>query len=280
MNTRQSFLLVGVVALALPSVGKAADVPVPPPGASSRIDAIKQRGSLRVAVLDEYPWLKQTDGGATPFKGPAWRLAEEYAARLGVGIETIPAGQDNKVPMLLSGQVDITLAPLLETSARAETVDFVLYSVSAQCLFGLADNPKVAQAGSIDDLNRPDVTVAYITSTPQGAWVQSRLPKATQLGVPGAPGSIADVPMDAILSRRADVTTIDKFFFAGVAAKVRGLATLPRGDACLASQELPIPVGMGISKNQPAFLAWLRAVAEEVKPQVVAEEAQVEKDGS
>ena len=280
MNTRHGLLLACILTTVLPIAGRAAGTPVPPPGASDRIDAIKQRGSLRVAVLDEYPWLKQTDGGATPFKGPAWRLAEEYAARLGVRIEMVPAGQDNKVPMLLSGQVDITLAPLLETPARAETVDFVLYSMSAQCLFGLADNPKVAQAGSIDDLNRPDITVAYITGTPQGAWVQGRLPRATRLGVPGAPGSIADVPMDAILSRRADVTTIDKFFFAGVAAKVPGLVTLPKGDACLASQELPIPVGMGIAKHQPAFLAWLRAVAEEVKSQVVAEEVRVERDGS
>lgn len=82
--------------------GSAADdLPVPLPGASSRIDEIKQRGSLRVAVLDEYPWLKQNaNGGGRPFEGPAWRLAEEYAKRLGVRLETLPVSFDNKVSIL------------------------------------------------------------------------------------------------------------------------------------------------------------------------------------
>ena len=265
--------------LALPAAVQA-KTPVPQPGVSSRIDAIRLRGSLRVAVLGEYPWLKQTDGGKTPFAGPAWHLAEEYAKRLGVKLETVPVSQDAKVPILSTGKVDITVAPLLETPARDKIVDFVPYSVSAQCLFGLADNPKVAAASRIDDLNRPDVTVAYTTGTPQGAWVQGRLPQAAFLGVPADPGSIAEVPIKQILSHQADVTTIDKFFFGGIAKKVPGLITVPQVTACLASKELSIPVGLGIDKRQPEFLAWLRAVADEIKPQVVAAEARVEEAGS
>ena len=272
-------LVLGVTLLwATPIAGRAADTLVPSPGASSRIDAIKQRGSLRVAVFNEYPWLKQTTGSADgPFEGPAWRLAEEYAKSLGVRLETVPVSQGDKIAILNSGKVDISIAPMLQTPARDEVVDFILYSVSAQCLFGLADNPKVAQAGSIDDLNRPDVTVAYTTGTPQGTWAQGRLSKAAFRGVPG---STADVQMAEILSHKSDVTTIDKFFFAAAAKKVPGLVSIPRGDACLASQELPIPIGMTIEKHQPEFLAWLRAVAEAVKPQITAEEVRVEKAGS
>ena len=264
--------------LALPAAVQA-ETPAPEPGISSHIDKIRQRGSLRVAVLNEYPWLKQTVGGKTPFEGPAWRLAEEYANRLGVKLETVTVSQDAKVSILSTGEVDITIAPLLETPARDKIVDFVLYSVSAQCLLGLADNPKVDAALSIDDLNRPDVTVAYITGTPQEAWVQGRLPRAMFLGVPVDAGS-PDVSIKPILSHQADVTTIDKFFFDGIAKKVPGLVTLPRGATCLASQEMPTPVGLGIAKRQPEFLSWLRAVAEEIKPQVVAAEARVERTGS
>ena len=269
---------IAALLLALPAAVQA-ETPVPQPSVSSRIDAIRQRGSLRVAVLNEYPWLKQTNGEEAPFEGPAWRLATEYASRLGVKLETVPVSQDAKVPVLSTGKVDITVAPLLETPARDKIVDFVPYSVSAQCLFGLADNPKVAAASSIDDLNRSDVTVAYTTGTPQGAWVQGRLPQAAFLAVPVDPGS-PDVSTKQILSHQADVTTIDKFFFDGVAKKVPGLVTVPRGAACLASQEMPIPVGLGIDKHQPEFLKWLRAVADEIKPQVVAAEARVEKAGS
>ena len=264
--------------LALPAAVQA-ETPVPQPGVSGRIDAIRQRGSLRVAVFNEYPWLKQTAGGNAPFEGPAWRLAEEYASQLGVRLETIPVSRDGRIPILSTGKVDITIAPLLETPDRDKLVDFISYSTSAQCLFGLADNPKVASAGSIDDLNRPDVTVAYTTGTPQGAWVQGRLPRAVFLGVPVDPGS-PDVSIKPILSHQADVTMIDKFFFDGIAKKVPGLVTLPRGATCLASQEMPIPVGLGIAKRQPEFLSWLRAVTEEIKPQVVAAEARVERAGS
>jgi polar amino acid transport system substrate-binding protein len=247
-----------------------------PPSASSRIDQIKQRSSLRVAVLDEYPWLTQnTKAGGKPFAGPAWRLAEEYANRLGVRLETVPVTFDNKVSILTSGQVDITIAPLLQTPEREKIVDFITYSMSAQCLFGLAANPKVAQATSLDDLNRSDVTIAYIIGSPQGAWLEKRLPRAQRRGVPG---SVADVAIDEITSHRADVANIDKFFFSGLAKKVPGLISVPK--EYLTSRELPIPVGMAINKNQPEFLAWLRAVAEAIRPQLTAEEEELEKAGS
>lgn len=266
----------GMMLAAMPSAGIAADFPAPPSGASSRIDAIRQRGSLRVAVLDEYPWLKQNAGGGEPFRGPAWRLAKEYARRLGVRIETVPVGFGDKVSIVSSGRVDITIAPLLVTPERVKVVDFIPYSMSAQCLFGRADNPKVARAGQVDDLNRRDVTIAIITGSPQGAWLQKRLPAAA---VRSVPDSLADVPVTEILSRRVDVGTIDKFFFTGLARNTPGLASVPRGDACLKSRELPIPVGMAINKRQPVFLAWLRMIAVAIKPWIDAAEADVEKVG-
>ncbi|MBV9874072.1 MAG: transporter substrate-binding domain-containing protein [Verrucomicrobia bacterium] len=269
-------LLASAFCLAMALAGRASEIPVPPPGASSRIDQIKQRGSLRVAVLDEYPWLEQnTEAGGKPFAGPAWCLAEEYANRLGVRLETIPVTFANKVSIVTSGQVDITIAPLLQTPEREKIVDFITYSMSAQCLFGLATNPKVAEAKSLDDLNRSDVTIAYIIGSPQGAWLEKRLPQAQRRGVPG---SVADVAIDEITSHRADVANIDKFFFSGLAEKVPGLISVPK--EYLTSQELPIPVGMAISANQPEFLAWLRAVAEAIRPQLTAKEKELEKAGS
>ncbi len=261
-------LLLGMSAASL-----ANEATVPLPGASSRIDAIKQRGSLRVAVLNEYPWLKQNrDGGSPPFEGAAWRLAEEYAKLLGVQLETTPVSFDDKVSVVTSGGVDITVVPLLVTPERERTLDFVIYSKAAQCLFGRADNPKLAHATAIDDLNRSDITIGFIADTPQGAWLQGRLPSA---GHDGIPGNVADVAVDEIVSRRADVAPIDQYFFAALAKKTPGLVTIPKGGACLASQELTIPIGMAVAKGQPAFIEWLRAVATAIKPQVDAEHAKV-----
>ncbi len=247
----------------------------PAQAAASTRSGNEELSELRFSI--EYPWLKQTSDGGKPFAGPAWRLAEEYASRLGVRLETVPVSFDDKVSILKGGQVDITTAPLLMTAEIGKLADFILYSVSSQCLFGLSENPKIARAKSIDDLNRPDVTITYITGTVQGAWLTKRLPKATQHGVAG---NTANIPVNEILSHRADATSIDKFFFAGFARQHPGLVSVPKGDACLASQELPIPVGMAIDKDQPVFLAWLRAVAEAIKPQTHDEEIRVEKTGS
>jgi polar amino acid transport system substrate-binding protein len=82
----------------------------------------------------------------------------------------------------------------------------------------------VAQAKSLDDLNRSDVTIAYIIGSPQGVWLEQRLPRAKRRGVPG---SVADVAIEEITSHRADVANIDKFFFSGLAKKVPGLVSAP-----------------------------------------------------
>ena len=269
-------VLLGSVLLASPpTVGRATDARIPAPGASSRIDAIRQRGVLRVAVLNEYPWLiRDAEGSTASFHGPAWRLAEEYARRLGVHIETTPVTFDDKISILKGGSVDISIVPLLDTPERDRIVDIVRYSMAAQCLFGLADNAKVSEAATVDALDRPDVTIAFITSTPQGAWLQGRLPRAKTDGVPG---NITSVAVDEITSHRADVAPIDKFFFADLARRIPGLVSMPR--ACLASDELPIPIGMAVDKGQPVFVDWLRAVAAAVRPEVDAEMAAVIKKG-
>lgn len=268
-------LLACTLLVAAPMAAMSAEPPAP--GASERIDAIRQRGTLRVAVLDEYPWLKKNPAGASaPFEGPAWLLAEDYAKHLGVRLETTPVGFDDKVSILAGNRVDITIAPLLETPARAEAVDLVTYSQAAHCLFGRADNPKLAQAGSIGDLNRPDVTIGFINDTPQGAWVRERLPRAARDGIPG---TLADLATREVVSGKADVAPIDQFFFAGLSRKVPGLGTIPKGAACLSSTELSIPIGMAISKGQPVVLDWLRAEAREAQPQLEAEQARVVAEG-
>lgn len=91
MKSWTNVLLAAALLFTTPLAVRAANALEPPPGLSSRIDAIRHRGVLRVAVLSEFPWLiKNPSANAAPFRGPAWRLAEEYAHRLGVSIETTP----------------------------------------------------------------------------------------------------------------------------------------------------------------------------------------------
>ena len=266
--------LVALVAAAAP--GFAAGTEVPAPGASARIDEIKARGTLRVATLGEFPWLKElTAGSGEPFEGSAWLLANIYAERLGVTLETVPVSHETKVPILAAGQADLSIAPLSVTDLRKEVVDFVVYSKSTLCFFGKEDNAKLAAISDVDGLNTPDITIAYFTGTPPETWLPTRLPNATLKGVQG---SGANAPVDEIMSARSDVAPIDTIAWLELSKQVPGLISFPKDDECLARGEFPTEVGMALDKNQPEFLAWLTAVYLEVKPEIDTEELRVMKE--
>jgi polar amino acid transport system substrate-binding protein len=251
---------------------------VPPPGTSPRIDKIKQSGALRVGVISGFPWLvENTSGKGEPWQGPVWLLAHEYARLLGVKLEAVPVSHETKVPALAANQIDLTIAPLAQTPARMEVIDFVIYSSTSLCMFGLANNPKFANAKSVDDLNSPDITIAYFTGGGEEKWVPQRFPKAKLRAVSSAGAS---APVEEIMAKRADAAPINRVPWVSLNKKVKGLAVLPAAEACQQSTEGKNLVGLGIDKNQPALLEWLRAVEKQMEPKLQAEERRMIEAGS
>ena len=249
-----------------------ADVPVPGNGASPRIDAIKKSGVLRVGVLANAPWLvENTTGAGDAWSGPAWTLANEYAKRLGVKLEAVAVSHETKVPVLASNQVDISVTPLAETPERLKVVDFIIYSNTSVCMFGLASNPKFAQAKSVDELNRADITIAYYTGGGEEGWVKERFPKAQLRGVAGS----GTAPVEEVMAKRADAVPINRVPWVAMGRKLTALAVLPKENNCQNSTEKAAPVGMAVDKGQPAFLAWARAVEKEMEGKLKADEVRV-----
>jgi len=275
---RRAFILSGVLAIGLagalaagPALAGPADLPAP--GASKTIDAIKQRGVLRAAAIGEFPWLPENTTGSGPqFSGPAWVLAEEYAKRLGVKLEIVAVSHETKVPILAAGGADITIAPLSVTPKRLEVVNFVVYSKSSLCFFGLADNPKLKDVKTVDGLDNADITMAYFTGTPPETWAPTRF---KQMKLKGVAGSGANAPVEEILAKRADLAPIDNTAWPQLSKKVPGLMVFPLGDDCLKSNEMPTGVGLATDKADVAFHAWLQAVYEEIKDRVEAAELAV-----
>lgn len=257
-------------ALAAPAMAQDA----PAPGQSARIDAIRKAGELRVGVLQNAPWLLQdvSGKGGEGWSGPAWLLAKEYARLLGVKLTPVQVSHETKVPVLAANQVDMTVSPLAETPERLKVVDFVLYSSTSVCMFGLAANAKVAAAKSVDDLNRPGVTIAYFTGGAEEAWVKQRFPNATLRAVAN---SGATAPIEEIMAKRADAAPINRVPWVGLSRKVRGLAVLPAEANCQQSTEKASPVGLAIDKNQPEYLVWLRQVAAGMKTRLDADEMRI-----
>jgi len=256
--------------VALPAL---AQVAIPAPGASPRVDAIKKAGVLRVGVLANAPWLvENTKGGSgDAWSGPAWLLANEYAKRLGVKLEAVPVSHETKVPVLASNQVDISVTPLAETPDRLKVVDFIIYSNTSVCMFGLKSNPKFANAKSVDDLNKPDITIAYYTGGGEEGWVKERFPKAQLRGVAGS----GVAPVEEVMAKRADAVPINRVPWVAMGRKLTTLDVLPKDNNCQNSTEKAAPVGMAIDKNQTAFLAWARAVEKELEAKLKADEARV-----
>ena len=245
----------------------------PAPGASPRVDSIRKAGVLRVAVLANAPWLVQnTSGTGDAWSGPAWLLAGEYARLLGVKLEPVLVSHETKVPVLATNQVDLSITPLAETPERDAVVDFVLYSNTAVCMFGLANNPKFAAAKTVDDLNNPDITIAYFIGGGEEAWVKQRFAKANLRGVTN---SGATAPLDDVMAHRADAAPINRIPYVAMSKKVKGLAALPSANNCQDSNEKAQPVGVGVDKNQPVFLEWLRAVEKTIQPKLTADEQRI-----
>jgi len=262
---------VGWLAASLAATAVAA-VPVPAPGASPRVDAIKKAGVLRVGVLANAPWLvENTTGTGDAWSGPAWLLANEYAKRLGVKLQAVPVSHETKVPVLASNQVDISVTPLAETPDRLKVVDFVIYSSTSVCMYGLASNPKFANAKSVDDLNRPEITISYYTGGGEEGWVKERFPKAQLRGVAGSGVS----PVEEVLAKRADAVPNNRVPWVAMGRKLKQLAVLPKDNNCQNSTEKAAPVGMAIDKKQDGFLQWARAVEKEIEPQLKKDEARV-----
>lgn len=244
-----------------------------PPPASPRVDAIRKAGALRVGVLANPPWLTEnTKNPANPWGGPAWTLAVEAATRMGVKVQPIAVSHETKVPVLATNQVDISITALAETPERLKVVDFISYSNTSVCMFGRATNAKFMAANTVDDLNKAEVTIAYITGGAEETWVPQRFPAAKSRG---AVNTGSPAPIEEIMAGRADAAPINRIQWLSVSKKVKGLAVLPKDNDCQGSQEKAQPVGVAIDKGQDAWLTWLRAVAKEIQPKLTAEELSI-----
>jgi polar amino acid transport system substrate-binding protein len=273
MTSLKRLIAAGAMVAAFAATRPATAQETPAPGASPRIDAIRKAGVLRVAVLANAPWLvENTTNSGEKWSGPAWILAVEYARLLGVKLDPVLVSHETKIPVLAANQVDMSITPLAETPERKAVVDFVLYSNTSVCLFGRADNPRFAAAKTVDELNKPEITIAYFIGGGEEGWVKQRFPNAKLVGVSN---SGATAPLEDVMAKRADAAPINRVPWVAMNRKVKGLAVLPRENNCQDSTEKAQPVGLAIDKNQQAYLVWLQAVEKAMHGKLEAAEQAV-----
>ena len=267
-----SFCLLCVAVLLFVAAGAASaqsarPAGVPEAGKSERIDDILKRGTLKVGVTPSFPVaVPQQDRQGDEWRGSSWVLAKAYADALGVKLEAVPVSNETKVPIVVSGGVDMTISSLAETDARKQVVDFVTYSVATFCIFGLNTNPKAAAIKRIDQLDNPDLTFAAYVGTNQANWIPKTFPKAKMRGVTGS----GQAPVDELLAGRADFVVGDSPLEPIFKNAYKTMFSIPPD--CSKSNVNPVPIGQAIAKNQPVFLDFLHAIEKKVDAKVKQED--------
>jgi polar amino acid transport system substrate-binding protein len=193
-------------------------------------------------------------------------FAKATAEALGVKLEVVPVSNETKIPIVISGGVDITISALAETDARKQVVDFVTYSRGTFCVFGLKTDPKAAAIKSIEQLDDPNLTFAAYVGTNQAVWIPKTFPKAKMRGVTGS----GQAPVDELLSGRADFVVGDAPQEPIFKNAYKDMFSIPSD--CTKSDLNPVPDGQAIAKNQPVFLEFLREVEKKNDAKIRQEE--------
>ena len=144
--------------------------------ASSTLEEIKKRGTVRVGFSTFVPWAMRNTKGE--FIGFEIDVAKKFAEDNGWTLEPIPTAWDGIIPALLAKKFDVIIGGMSATPKRAQTVNFTIpYAYSA---VSMAANKKLA-AGmtTFEDFNKPDITLVARRGTSTATWLQENFPNAT-----------------------------------------------------------------------------------------------------
>lgn len=167
-------------------------------GETDTLAKIKKSGELRIGTGIYPPYSIQKPDGS--LIGIDIELLKKLAEKLGAKPKFIVVGWDTIVAGIHTGKYDMTTA-LCKSEKRAQVVDYAATSLweVGQVWAVRADNPKNLR--TLDDLNRPEVTIVASVGGYDQIVTQELLPKATLKTIPGLaiPQQVAEV-----ISRRVD----------------------------------------------------------------------------
>jgi polar amino acid transport system substrate-binding protein len=159
-----------------------------PAGATDPPLAIKAGGTLRIAIVPNYPPLEYRDPATGELAGFDVDLARALAMRLGVKPDWQETAFEQMIPALTTGRVDAIISGMTDLASRHATSGFVDYLRSGPQFIVLA-----ARAGEFQDMQAlcgRNVGASRRTSFPSQieAWSQTRC-GSSPIKVVGTDGS-------------------------------------------------------------------------------------------
>lgn len=142
--------------------------------ASSVIEEIKKRGTLRVGMSTFVPWAMRDKKG--DLIGFEIDVATQVAADMGVKVQFVPTAWSGIIPALLAKKFDIIIGGMSVTPSRNLTVNFTRpYAHSGQQMVA---NKALAAGFKLDDFNSTSVTLACRRGATPCKAAQNMFPKA------------------------------------------------------------------------------------------------------
>lgn len=205
-------------------------------------EAIKSRGTLLAGVKYDTPPFGFVDAN-NQVAGFDVDLVREIAKSLGTKIDLVKVTSPTRIPMIVSGNVDLVAASMTITPDRAKTIDFsIVYYTGAQTLLVPNDSP----IGGLKDLAGKTVAVQ------QGTTLEKTLAEVA----PGAkilPFRDYTSAWLALRQGRADA-------FTGSYDILRGFAKGAPGFKTVGEKFSVEPFGIGMKKGESALVEYVNKV--------------------
>lgn len=167
----------------------------------NRVDAIKDRGTLRVGMTLQFEPQMYRDANDNP-AGYDVELVTKLAEDLGVTLEISDLEFDALIPGLLAGQFDLLSVGLVGRPARLEQMWFTCPYVPYRQVVVVNDG---AGIGSIDDLNSADVTMTALIGSTAANLISTKFPDAKLVELDQAPAFLE------VVSGRADAIVVEEY---------------------------------------------------------------------
>ena len=154
---------------------------------TSTWDAIQERGSIRVGVVQAPPWFFK-DPATSEWTGLGSSVGRAMADTLGVTFEPVEVTWGSAVSALQANKIDIMFV-LDATPARAMAIDFPAQPLLYYALAVLADDD--LEIKSWTDLDNPDLKLAVTQGTTMETYVKKHLTQTEILTFPSNGESVA-----------------------------------------------------------------------------------------
>ena len=208
------------------------------PLAAQTPDEIKAKGTVTVGMLVDFPpfGIMNTDNQPDGYDADVAKLLAE---NLGVQLTILPVTGPNRIPYLLSGQVDVLVASLGITPERAERVAFSdPYAGIAIAVYGDTgvdlSSPEKLSGHTIGVTRASTQDTAVTEVAPAGAEIQ-RFDDDSSAVQALLAGQVEAIGVSNIISNQIEQMAPGRFEVKfDLAQQVQGIAVRPGSDALLA----------------------------------------------